>query len=182
VLVDARHFNARFVHPERVGVRYLLSSQCHPSIWDAVKDRSLVGIWHSVDPTDPAAAILDEYYCKSWQSCQGGTTVGTRAIGLCRMLGFLRMHLFGMDSCYMHGQGHAYEQFENATDARIPVTFTPADQPQLKRVFEVAPWHIKQLEDTMRFIKYAGAHFALAVHGDGLLAYALSTNAVQVQE
>jgi len=174
VMVDARAFNARFVEPDRPGVRYLLASQCHPAIWDAVQGRPLVGIWHALDKTDPGAAILDEYYCGQWQGIVGGTTVGTRAIGLCRTLGFLRMHLFGMDACYLGGQSHGYAQPENAADQRIQVTFQSTMDPTDARVFEVTPWHLKHLEDTLRFIKHSGKYFALAVHGDGLLAYALA--------
>lgn len=182
VVIDARAFNARFVSPARPGVRYLLASQCHPAIWDAVQGRPLVGIWHACDRDDPGAEILNEYYLGQWQGIVGGTTIGTRAIGLAHALGFLRMHLFGMDACFLHGQGHGYAQPENDADQRLQVTFQPADDRTRKRVFEVAPWHLKHLEDTLRYIKHAGDHFALAVHGDGLLAYALSTNAVHVQE
>jgi hypothetical protein len=177
VIVDARASSLHFIEPARPDVRYLLASQCHPSLWDAVKDRPLVGIWHALDKDDPGAAILADYYCGSWQSIVGGTTVGTRAIGLCRALGFLRMHLFGMDACYLGGHGHAYAQPENDADQRIKVTFQAVADPSDVRIFEVAPWHLKHLEDTLRFIKHAGKYFALSVHGDGLLAYALHHHA-----
>jgi len=158
-------------------VRYLLASQCHPATWAAVQDRPLVGIWHSMDADDPGAALLNEYYCGQWQAIAGGTTVGTRAIGLCRALGFLRMHVFGMDACYLGGAGHAYPMPENEADQRITVTFQSTTDPADVRYFEVAPWHLKHLEDTLRFIKHAGQYFALAIHGDGLLAYALHHHA-----
>jgi hypothetical protein len=177
IVVDAQPSALAFVNPDKAGVRYLLSSQCHPVLWDAVKDRPLVGIWHSVDPSDPAAPILNEYYQNEWHGVVGGTTVGTRAIGLCRMLGFVRMHLFGMDACYIGGKGHAYRQPQNDDDQRITVNFFPADRPEEGRMFEVAPWHLKHLEDTLRFIKHSGDQFLLSVHGDGLLAYTLATHA-----
>jgi hypothetical protein len=174
VVIDARAFNKRFVEPNRENVRYLLASQSHPEIWDAVKDRPLVGIWHAVDKTDPAAAILDDYYSKAWQGISGGTTVGTRTIGLARAMGFLRMHVFGMDCCFLDDHGHAYAQPENDADQRLLVNVYPEGRPDDGRVFTVAPWHLKHMEDTLRFIKHGGDYFALSVHGDGLLAYALS--------
>jgi hypothetical protein len=181
-IVDARESAVRFVQPDRPDVRYLLASQCHPKVWDAVKDRPLVGIWHALDKEDPGAAILDEYYCGSWQSIVGGTTIGTRAIGLCRALGFLRMHLFGMDACYLDGEGHGYAMPENVNDQRVQVSFQSTLDPTDARLFEVAPWHLKHLEDTLRFIKHAGKYFALSVHGDGLLAYALRHHAALVEK
>ena len=74
----------------------------------------------------------------------------------------------------MAGKGHAYAQPENADDQRISVTFQSTVDPTDARVFEVTPWHLKHLEDTLRFIKHSGKYFALAVHGEGLLAYALT--------
>ena len=182
VIIDARPENARFLSPDRPNVRYLLASQCAKESWDAVADRELVGIWHAVDDGDPAKAILDDYYLKNWQPIQGGTTVGTRCIGLCRVLGFVRMHIFGMDCCYLNGKGHAYPMPENEIDMRLQMSFQPGDRVDLKRTFEITPWHIKHLEDTLRFIKHGGDYFVLNVHGDGLLAYALSTNATPTEE
>lgn len=180
VVVDARETSARFVQPDYPGVRYLLASQCHQATWDAVKGRPLVGVWHSLTKSDPGAEILDAYYLGNWCPVVGGTTVGTRAIGLARTLGFLRMHLFGMDACYLRGQGHAYVQPENVDDQRIHVEYTaPSGE---SRVFEVSPWHLKHVEDTLRFIKHGGEHFVLNVHGDGLLAFVLSTNATPTEE
>jgi hypothetical protein len=92
------------------------------------------------------------------------------------------MHIFGMDACFMDGHGHAYAQPENDADQRIQVNFHPLGHPESGRLFTVAPWHLKHLEDTLRFIKHAGDYFALSVHGDGLLAYALSTHAVMSVE
>jgi hypothetical protein len=182
VVVDARGSNLRFLYPDYPKVRYLLSSQCHPTLWDAVRDREMVGIWHALTPDDPGAAILNEYYQKQWHAVTGGITVGTRAIGLAQRLGFIRLHLFGVDCCFLHGEGHAYAMPENVNDQRVSVTFTPTTHPEEKRVFEVSPWHLKNLEDTLRYIKHGGDNFLMAIHGDGLLAYALRTNAIQSSE
>ena len=179
IVVDARAENARFVEPEIPECRYFLASQCHPALWDAVRGRPKVGIWHAeMKGDDPCPKALDDYYLGAWVPIIGGTTVGSRAIGLCRTLGYLRMHLFGIDCCYVGEDGHAYAQTENEADQRIPVTFHPSDRPDLTRTFTVTPWHVRQFEDLVKLGRAQGQHFQLTVHGDGLLAYALATNAV----
>jgi hypothetical protein len=40
-----------------------------------------------------------------------------------------------------------------------------------------APWHAKQLECFLQSIRLNGHQFLLNVHGDGLLAFALSSSA-----
>ena len=180
ILVDARSSNARFVDPEVPQCRYYLASQCHPDTWARVAGREHVAIFHSLGPdgedTD-AKLALEHYYLGNWQGIAGGTTVTSRAIGLLRALGFLRFDLFGVDSCYLDGQHHAYDQPENARDTRVTVEAAPSGHDDMARRFECAPWHLKQLEDFLRFIKFNGDKFLLNVHGDGLLAHALQTNA-----
>jgi hypothetical protein len=56
--------------------------------------------------------------------------------------------------------------------------FHPSDRPDLMRRFLMAPWHIKQLDEMCMFMRGAGQHFVWNVHGDGALAFALSSAAV----
>lgn len=185
IVLDARAEMAAFVSPAVPGCRYYLASQCHPATWDAVEGRPFVGIFHSVggdDHTDPIEAVLNTYYAGNWQGVGGGTTVTTRAIGLLRALGYLRYDLFGVDSCWLGGLHHAYAQPLNDRDRRLRVTASPSDDPNHKRQFECAPWHIKQAEDVLAFIKMAGHLFQLNVHGDGLIAYLLRESAALAVE
>lgn len=176
IVLDARASNARFVDPDVPSCRYYLCSQCAPATWDAVEGRSHVAIWHD-ESTAAIKAELDQYYRKRWHAIPGGTTVGTRAIGLLATLGFLRFDLFGFDSCWIDGAHHAYEQPENAQDRRIRLDVHPTGRPDLTRAFEVAPWHLKQLEDLLLMIRTNGERFVLNVHGEGLLAYVLRAGA-----
>ena len=179
VVLDGRPGTARFVDPEIPKCRYYLASQCHPSVWDAVEGRDQVAIWHSVAPdsTSPEGQILTEYYGGNWQGVAGGTTVITRALGLLRMLGYLRFDLFGVDSCFLGDRHHAYPQTENEHDLRFRVTVAPADHPELARDFWCAPWHVKQAEDFALTVRILGSKFLLNVHGDGLIAYMLKSAA-----
>lgn len=178
VMVDARELNARFLEPEVHDCRYYLSSQCHPTAWAAVADRPLVGLFHTMGPEDSEKKqFLDDFYLGQWQGVAGGTTVTSRTLGLMRMLGYLRFHLFGVDSCFLKGSHHAYAQLENDRDKMLQVKANPSGHEELERVFDVAPWHLKQVEDFLRFIRMNGDKFLLNVHGDGLLAFALRTSA-----
>lgn len=174
IVMDARSSNARFVLPAVPDCNYLLASQCHPDIWDAVEGRDRVRIFHAATgDADGIKALLDEYYLGLWIGIGGGTTVMTRAIWLMRTLGYLRFDLFGVDCCWMDGAHHAYDQPENNRDKRIPFRVRQAGREEPSRVFQCAPWHVKQLEDFLQEIRINQTRFLLNVHGDGLLAYAL---------
>lgn len=178
IVLDARESTARFLEPALPNCRYYAASQCHPAVWDVLQDRPHVGIFHAVaDEGDGALKVmLDAYYASAWQGVPGGTTVITRAIGLLRVLGYLRFDLFGVDSCWMDGRHHAFEQAENARDQQYTVTVAPSDDPTAARTFACAPWHLKQFEDLLLMMKLMGEHFLLNVHGDGLVAYAIRTS------
>jgi len=181
IVIDARASNAHFLDaPEVPGCRYYLGSQCHSDLWDKVEGREHVGICHAMGPDDEALQeVLNRYYVKRWENIAGGTTVTSRAIGLLRALGYLRFHLFGVDSCFMGEAHHAYDQPENDKDRRLTchAKGVSGSASEVSRDFNVAPWHLKQLEDFLRFIRINGEKFLLSVHGDGLLAYALQNYA-----
>jgi hypothetical protein len=178
VVVDARSHNSRFVDPEVPGCRYYVASQAHPDTWRAVAGRPWVGIFHcAAAENEVVKPVLDAYYLKNWVGVTGGSTVILRALGLMRTLGYLRYDLFGVDSCWLAGKSHAYDQPENAHDDHLKVKAYPPDHPELGREFWVTPWHLAQAEDFIRFIRFQGEHFLLNVHGKGLLAYMLETSA-----
>lgn len=174
IVMDARASNARFVEPAVPHCNYLLASQCHPAIWDAVEGRERVRIFHAATGgADGIKTLLDDYYLGQWIGIGGGTTVATRAIWLMRTLGYLRFDLFGVDCCWMDKVHHAYAQPENNRDKRIPFKVRPAGREEPSRIFHCAPWHVKQLEDFLQEIRINHSRFLLNVHGDGLLAYVL---------
>ncbi len=178
IVLDARADNARFVNPPVPQCKYLIASQCAPETWAELKDRPDVFIWHACNETNThVRPVLDKYYKGRWEPTPGGTTVVMRAITILRMMGYLRFDLFGVDSCYMDGKGHSYEQPENAKDKAYPFDVYPSEHPELKRTFMCAPWMAKQVECFLQLIKVNGDAFVLNVHGDGLLAYALSSSA-----
>lgn len=174
IVLDARAENARFVDPPVPGCAYLLASQCAPETWAAVQDRPNVRIWHAVNEGNTAVApVLQQFYKGRWTATPGGTTVIMRAITVLRQLGYMRFDLFGVDSCFMDGKGHAYAQPENDSDKAHPFKVYPSGHPELAREFLCAPWHAKQIECFLQLIRLHGEQFLLNVHGDGVLAHVL---------
>jgi hypothetical protein len=180
IILDARAHNVRFVEPAVPRCKYLLASQVHPDVWAAVKDREDVRIWHASGGDPDVEAMLTAFYGGQWMEIGhgpvGGTTVLVRAIALLRTLGFLRFDLFGADSCVMAQAHHAYPQPENDRDKVVNVRVTPSEGGET-RVFRCTAWHLKQLEDFLRMVRATGNEYVLHVHGDGLLAYALTASA-----
>ncbi|HQR22395.1 MAG TPA: DUF115 domain-containing protein [Burkholderiaceae bacterium] len=166
IVVDARDSNARFTHPVADETKYLIASQCHPSVLDGLpRDRTL--LWHTT--AESIREILDELL-PQWWGIPGGSTVVLRAIPLLRLLGYYRFHLFGFDSCYQGDAHHAYAQPENERDTAIDITCG-------ERMFRCAPWMVSQAQEFMDLVRFLGDEIELEVYGDGLIAHILRTGA-----
>lgn len=177
IILDARETNARFVDPALPNCQYLLASQCHPALWDRVVERPHVWIWHALGLDGPQADLLNRHYGeKRWIPVPGGSTVAMRSLALLRVLGFTRIDLFGVDSCWLHGQHHAYEQHENAQERALRVQARPDGHDDLIKEFWVAPWHLAQVSDFLHFLGVK-TEMHVTVHGDGLLAHVINTSA-----
>lgn len=177
VVVDARPHNARFVKPVQPQAIYLIGSQCDPSVLEGLpKERTL--LWHTT--AEAIRDILEEERPGECFGVQGGSTVLLRTIPMLRMLGYMRFHLFGMDSClkeasntgseWRHYTHHAYAQPENDGIRVIPVTVGG-------RVFHCHPWMASQATEFMTLIAKMGDLFEIQVHGDGLLGWILEHGA-----
>lgn len=190
IMLDARRFNARFFETDVPFCKYLLASQCHPDAFDLVRGRETL-IWHALGSgSEREVALLNEYYfeadTKDWPEDRIrprhhyhpvtlGTTVGIRAISLLRMLGFVRIDIFGLDSCWMDGAHHGYDQAENDADRNINVWLRPDENSA--HHFVCAPWHVRQAEDFKQLLRERGNMFQLSVRGGGLLATMMRTGA-----
>lgn len=176
VMMDAREFNSRFVETPVKDCHYLISSQCHPKAFELCRDRK-VTIWHSLSAGEAELALLDDFYQKIHHPVTLGTTVSLRAISLMRMLGFTKMEVFGLDSCWIGDDHHAYEQKENNGEKIMPVWIRPEGRDDLAQRFICSVWQAKQAADFMELIKDRGELFKLNVHGPGLIATMIRTGA-----
>jgi hypothetical protein len=161
VMLDSREFNNRFVNPLVKDCKYFISSQCHPSVFDSLKDYK-TWIWHCAGDEDNKD-LLKEQYGNNYFPVMGGSTVTLRAIHLLRMLGFSKFEVYGFDSCII-GQHHAYDQKENDDEQVMDVVVADKE-------FKCTAAHYHQAKEFVQMIKKTGEYYDLAVHGDGLISH-----------
>src|SRR5262245_57632775 len=81
IVVDARDFNARFVRPVIAGCRYLIASQCHPSVFEDLP-ADVTWIWHALSRGEgPLWEVLKGHYDprnEIFYGVPGGPTVRHR--------------------------------------------------------------------------------------------------------
>jgi hypothetical protein len=160
VLLDARKENVRFVSNPRPGVTYLLAAQCHPSLYEALEGHDVV---QYVAWAPGIEALAQKFPGKPIAVIGGGETVGLKAMLLAHLMGFRKLHLFGMDSCYRGEDNHAYRQPENDGEKVIDVEFNG-------KKFRSAIWMARQAEqfpDQYGKLLLDGSR--IHVHGEGLL-------------
>lgn len=153
VLLDGIPDVIEFVD-KSVSMERYYASQCDPGVLDAAGDE--LTIW---DPY--IEGILEVVPNATGPFIGGGTTVGTRAIGLAYMLGYRKIHVFGLDSSCEGGDGHAYPQigFEKLLD----ISFNG-------RAYKAPPQLLAQVEEFKNLIPEILANgVELIIHGDGLL-------------
>ena len=168
VMLDARKENAAFLKDAPKSIRYFIASQCHPDVFDALKDRDVV-IWHNgFGDNEAIREVLSPWWDEgpNQRPCilvPGGGTVGLRSLWLCAFSGFKTIHMYGFDSSYEGDQHHAYAQPLNDTDRVMEVTMGD-------KIYRAAPWMVRQVEEARwhraDLIKEG---VTLHVHGRGLL-------------
>lgn len=184
VMVDARDTpeNLRFLDIDIPHCRYLVASQVDPKVVDICQRQGdRLSLFHSVSSLEsPIALELNAWYGKGrWVPIAACGFVGLTTLSLMANAGYLRQHIFGVDSCLNpdSGQHHAYEQTQNDGDMLVPVTV--AD-----REFLCSPWMLAQAQlFTGSYLKFLSGQAHLAFHGDGLLAHIIKTGAsIQTKE
>lgn len=156
VILDARKENVAFVGGAD---RFLIASQCDPSVFEAVAGNCT--LWH------PAIEGIEDLFPeRSMTLIGGGTTVGLSAMALAYAMGFRRFALFGYDSSFMAGKTHAAPQPRTATEA-FAFDVTVND-----RTFQSNAAMAKQAELFPQFAtQLADLDCEIRVFGDGLLPY-----------
>ena len=159
VIIDPRPENIRFV-TEVPADHFILSSQCDPSLFDALDG-------HDVTVLHPAVEGVREHLPPGTIATLvgGGITVGLTAMAAVHVLGFREIHLYGYDSSDADdGNAHAYPQDENDPEKkRIEVIVAG-------RRFRSSYAMYAQAEKFESFARLlADADATVYVHGDGLL-------------
>jgi len=101
VMMDARQENAEFVRNWHPKVTYLIASQCHPDVFDALEGAN-VKVWHAHGAK--AHEVVQE------PMIMGSGTVISRAVHIAHDSGMRQFSLYGVDSSYEGEKHHAYKQ------------------------------------------------------------------------
>src|SRR6185503_12920295 len=144
VLLDARPGNVELVRDAPKSIRFLVASQCHPDVFDALSGHEVV-VWHNAydGGSEKLRDILDPWWnegpdAKPCILVPGGSTVGLRTLWLAAFSGFRTIHMYGVDSSYADdGTHHAYPQALNDQEVRVKVE-------RKGRQYLCAPWMLRQ--------------------------------------
>lgn len=160
VMLDAREENVRFVVPADAK-DYLLASQCHAAVFDAVPS-DLIHVWHcAVEDGDVLPAVDPPHH---YVMCD--VTVGLTAMSLVFMMGYRKLHLYGYDSSDADGAMHAYDQ----TQARAESTRVEVWCDGRKFSAGIAMYAQAQgFQEACQRLWNADENTLITVHGDGLL-------------
>lgn len=168
VFVDPSEAVAGFICGDAAtdGATYLISSICHPSVFEAAKGR-MVFLWHPEIPGPQGVAqkmILDHYPYKPSSLIGGGCTGALRSLSLGYVLGFREFHMYGVDSSYpAGGNDHAYKKHDGPEPAAMSIEFDG-------KFYNCSPWMVRQA-DEFRFYhaQLSALGCSIIVHGFGLL-------------
>lgn len=163
VMVDAREHNANFLGNAS---ELLLSSQCHPSVFDKAMHRGdKIWLWHPVidGVLDADQKVITDR--RPYSLIGGGSTVGLSSMCLAYVMGYRKLHLYGYDSSHANGASHAYAQPENDREPACDVE-------AYGRTFRCSLGMARQMElfpDVANNLIELGC--IITVDGDGLLPH-----------
>jgi len=162
VLLDARPSTVAFVQRPSASTIYLVASQVHPGVFDALKGHKVLQ-WCAA--ADGMKEVADQHPELPICLVGGGETVGLKAIFLAYLSGFRRIELFGMDSSYAGNEHHSYPQAQNDGETVEEITVCG-------KIFRVAPWMKRQafqfIEQRAMLAKYG---CSIKANGPGLLPW-----------
>lgn len=165
VMIDARPENAEFV-PVNGLTQGLFASQCDPSVFIAANRKPV--LWH-----DESAKLLLDH---DSVLVSGGSTVGLKALCIAYIMGYRKLHIYGMDSSYHGLTHHAYEQRLNEGEKIITVEFNG-------ETFNASPWMVEQASQFMELVPQLTAlGCEISVHGEGLIPHIARTAFIPKEE
>lgn len=149
---------------EEDGCKYLISSQCDPSVFRWAEQNNLhTFIWH-------AGGNGDVNFKPDDIVVGGGCTVGTRALIIAMCFGYKHIDLFGFDTCLDETDEHHAYKYDNPEVENLgPVLEIALDHESGKK-FKIAEYMLGQLFDFKNILAQCGNTLELTVHGGGLIA------------
>lgn len=177
VMLDARRENVSFVQGAPQGVTYFLASQCHPDVFEALKDHE-VTVWHNASDSHSIDDLIapHEREDRPYLPIPGGCTVGLRSMFLGFISGFRKLHIYGMDGSYEEGRHHAYEQTLNDGEHLLDVVLNG-------KHYACSNWMARQSNDFEGHWKWLTSNgMNIHVHGRGLIPDMAKALRAQVRE
>jgi hypothetical protein len=172
--LDPREHKVKMLGRAHSEVQYLMASTCHPSMWDVLEGHR-VKLWHIFNGEDYKEVPLN-YPQGDW-IFTGGNNVGVRCLAIARVLGYHKLHVFGMDYSFPKHDSHHASVHMNAS----------------KKIYET-PFGGKMYYCEPVMIEYARQFFheinqlpdvKVILHGEGLLqhmVYARRNDKVEVKK
>jgi len=157
LIVDPRPENLSFVK-DRPASSYILSSQCHPSLFDALEGEAIAVLQLAIEG-------IYNHIPKTATVVSGTTTAGLYALNTIYTLGYREIHLYGYDSSDADdGEAHAYPQ--NETDPEKKRLEVWVAGKRFRSSFAMYK-QAEKFQGIAQMLADAGA--TIHVHGDGLL-------------
>ncbi len=155
-----------FRHPQDK-TSYLLASQCHPNLFDKLKDHK-IAMWHFKGQLDD-----EEKHFHGEQTISWGCMVGVMSIQIALFLGFQELHFFGFDCSFIEDEHHSYPVGPYADSIE-------AEQATFKvngREFQSTTGLVSQVENIFDVFASPGGQFLKGyVYGEGLLAHVIKAS------
>ena len=171
---DPDPITANYLRKPDKWTTYLVASQCHSSVFDALEGHEIIQwhCWPVGSDAETGKAFLNEK-TPGWLAVGGGCTVGLRALSMVVMMGYSDVHFFGFDSCMsMNDDHHAYpftdptkEFLGDVYDVRIGMRDGVEE-----KIYRVAGYQLAQAEHYRQTLMAFGGAFRPTFHGSGLLA------------
>lgn len=148
---DPQEHLADFLTDPPAETTYLIASKCHPTVFEALKDRT-VKVWH-----------IDDHDCGPYVRRVGtAVSVTLTAMSLMARLGWRRFEVWGWDGCYLDGQDHASPQ-THARDNDVTVEIGD-------RLFKsTGTWAAEAKDAAHQLSIFDWFGIEVIIHGDGMI-------------
>ena len=160
MLWDAHPIIAKFVTKPHKGVKYLVASRCHPSVFKALEGYDVI-VWHAAG--DEMLEDVLVKYNRMEPMVGGGNSGVTRSFFIAGFMGYDILHLFGVDCSYEDSNSHANGSVvsQDKIDLRV-----------CGKWFTLAPWMALQAGAFKLLVpQMQGGGAKFVVHGTGLIPY-----------
>lgn len=155
---------AKFITDVDPDTHYLLASQCHPDVFDAV-DRGGILLWHAtVVDMETNQSIAD---FRGEPTISGGDAAVLRAWPLAAVMGFRDFHFFGFD-CSFPPDCESQHAYPYGHDREDPIGVTVDHTGER---FITTPGWVAQMNAFTRMLAMShGQGFTVTIHGESLVA------------